>query len=163
MGVSLAADGTLHLPIRVEVAEHSGLNLIPVDYFVNAFMTLMDECLEGGIFHIVNQKHKGMKDLMDYAKKLFNISGIEPCAPSAFGEKARNALEIFFDTYLEAYRPYMKDARTFENRKARAILSKKNVVCPDFDFEVFSRCMDYAIECGWGVRAFAMTRAKEPE
>jgi thioester reductase-like protein len=56
MGVRLSGDGSLHLPIRVEVSENGGLNLVPIDYFVDAFMALMKECMDGGVFHIVNQR-----------------------------------------------------------------------------------------------------------
>ncbi|MGC9976928.1 MAG: hypothetical protein ABSC57_09500 [Syntrophales bacterium] len=41
MNVMLSGDGSLHLPIKVEVSENGGVNLIPIDYFVDAFMALM--------------------------------------------------------------------------------------------------------------------------
>ncbi len=154
MDVRLSGNGSLHLPIRVEVSENGGVNLIPIDYFVDAFMALMGECMDGGIFHIVNRRSVRIEDLIDYTSRLFKIGGMEPCRPGAFIEKPKNALEILFDTYLEVYGPYMRDTRTFEDQKAQAILSRKNVVCPDFDFNVYSRCMKYAIECGWGTALF---------
>jgi hypothetical protein len=148
MGVRFAEDGSLYLPIRVEVANGGGVNLIPIDYFVNAFMSIMGECLDGGIFHIVNRKLKRVEDLIDYTKRLFKVGGMEPCPAEAFDEKSKNALEILFDAYLEIYGAYMRDTRIFDNRKAQAILSKEGVVCPDFDFDVFSRCMNFAVGCG---------------
>jgi nucleoside-diphosphate-sugar epimerase len=154
MGVRASGDGSLHLPIRVEVSENGGVNLIPIDYFVDAFMALMEECIDGGVFHIVNQRTVRIEDLIDYTSRLFKIGGMEPCRPVAFIGKPKNALEILFDTYLEVYGPYMRDTRTFEDQKAQAILSGKNVVCPAFDFEVFSRCMKFAIECKWGTELF---------
>jgi hypothetical protein len=150
MGVKLTDDGSLYLPIRVEVAANGGLNLIPINYFAEAFTVLMEECLDGGIFHIVNQRPKRIEDLIDYTKMLFKIDGVVPCLTAAFDGKPKNALEILFDNYLEVYVPYMRDTRVFDNQKAQSILSKRDMVCPDFDFEVFSRCMNYAVECGWG-------------
>ncbi len=150
MGVEIADDGSLHLPIRVEVAAGGGLNLVPINYFVETFTVLMEECLEGGIFHIVNHRHKPIEDLIDYTKRLFRIEGLVSCPAAAFDGIPKNPLETLFDTYLEVYAPYMRDTRVFDDRKARSILSKKNVVCPEFDFEVFRRCMTYAMECGWG-------------
>jgi hypothetical protein len=79
---------------------------------------------------------------------------METCRAWAFVERPKNALEILFDTYLEVYGPYMRDARIFADHNAQAILSRKNVACPDFDFDVFSRCMKYAIECKWGTELF---------
>lgn len=154
MGVKLSGNCSLHLPIRVEVSENSGVNLIPIDYFVDAFMALMEECMDGGVFHIVNRKTVRIEDLIDYTGRLFKIGGLEPCRAGAFSERPKNALEILFDTYLEVYGPYMRDTRTFEDQKAQAILSRKNVTCPDFNFDVYSRCMKYAIECRWGAKLF---------
>lgn len=160
MGVRLSGDGSLYLPIRVEVSENGGVNLIPIDYFVDAFMAIMQECIDGDVFHIVNQRPKRIDDLIGYIKRLFKIGGMEPCRAGAFVAKPRNALEILFDKYLKVYGPYMRDARIFEDHKAQAILSKRDVVCPDFDFEVFSRCMKYAIECGWGTELFEDKNAR---
>jgi nucleoside-diphosphate-sugar epimerase len=153
MGVKLADNGLLYLPIRVPVAENAGLNLIPVNYFIKAFAVLMEDCLDGGIFHIVNNKLTRIEDLMEYSQRFFGIDGFEPYHP-ADNAVPRNALEILYDKYLEVYIPYMKDTRVFDNRNARSILSKREVVCPDFDFEVFSRCLTYAMECEWGLKVF---------
>jgi nucleoside-diphosphate-sugar epimerase len=154
MGVRLEGDGSLHLPIRVEVQENGGLNLVPIDYFVHAFMAIMEECKDGAVFHIVSQRPKQISDIIGHIRRLFKISGMEPCRAEAFVEKPRNALEILFETYLEVYGPYMRDERIFADQNAQAILSRKNVTCPDFDFDVFSRCMKYAIECKWGTELF---------
>ena len=35
----------------------------------------------------------------------------------------------------------------------RRILEKRGLVCPEFDYEVFARCMEYAVEMDWGVEA----------
>ena len=154
MGVRRESDGSLYLPIRFEVESAEGINLIPVDYFVAAFTAILEESLEGGIFHIVNARSTTMGDLIDYTRRLFNIRGIEPCRPEDFGARPRNALEILFNNYLEAYGPYMRDKRTFVMDNARGILARRRIACPEFDFEVFSRCMNYAVEVDWGARLY---------
>jgi len=155
MGVRLEADGSIYLPMTVEVKERGGVNLIPIDYFVEAFAAIMEELPDGGIFHIVNDRLKRIEDLIDYTKKMFRIRGLEPCRAEELEGKPRNALELIFDTYIEVYGPYMRDTRVFENDKTRLLLSERDITCPDFDFEVFSRCMMYGIETGWGTRLFA--------
>jgi len=156
MGVRRESDGSLYLPIRLEVDSAEGINFIPVDYFVAAFVAILEDSLEGGIFHIVNAQQKTMADLIDYTRRLFNIRGMEPCRPEDFEARPRNALEILFNDYLEAYGPYMRDKRTFAMDKARGILAKRAITCPESNFEVFSRCMNYALEVDWGanLRAF---------
>ena len=61
---------------------------------------------------------------------------------------------ILFDQYVEAYGPYMKDRRVFENSKTEAILGKRNIACPDFDYGIFSKCMQYAVDVDWGTKLF---------
>ncbi len=156
MGVTFTANGSIYLPIRIATATDGGVNLIPIDYFANAFTAIMDESLESGIFHIVNRNLIKIEDLMRYTQKLFKIEGMEPCRAESFNDRPRNALEILFDTYIDIYGPYMKDTRIFDDRRTQAILAPKGIVCPDFDYEIFSRCMNYGVECGWGKKIFAV-------
>ncbi len=150
MGAKYLEDGFFHLPIRMEIANGGGVNLIPVDYFAQAFMALFEDCLSGGIFHIVSSKLTKIEDLIEYTKRLFKIDGLEPCRAEEFDRKSKNALEILFESYLKVYGPYLRDTRIFDNRKAQFILAEKGIRCPDFDFELFSRCAQYAVACGWG-------------
>ena len=69
--------------------------------------------------------------------------------------RPKNALEVLYDSYLEIYRPYMQDTRSFDTAHATPILEKQGLVCPVFDYEVFSRCMDYAVETDWGSKLLA--------
>jgi len=158
MGVKMGKDGSLFLPIRIEAGNGNGLNLVPIDFLVKAFMEIMDTSLEGGVFHIVNQRPKTIDELVNYATRYFNLEGLQAVHEDAFLEKSRNGLEILFDTYVEAYKPYMADARIFNNEKTRSILEKKGIQCPDLDYEVFSKCMEYAIETGWGTTLFGKQR-----
>jgi nucleoside-diphosphate-sugar epimerase len=154
VGVRKAIDGRLFMPLRLEVSDGSGLNLIPVDFFVSAFMALREERPDGGIFHIVNPRLKRIEDIIDYAGKRFGLSGIEPCRAEDFETNPRNALEVLYESYLEAYGPYMRDTKTFDLSQAGPVLQKRRIICPDFDYGVFTRCMEYAIEADWGSRLY---------
>jgi nucleoside-diphosphate-sugar epimerase len=154
MGIKLEEAGAVHLPIRIEVREGAGVNVIPVDHFVKAFLVLMAETPDGGVFHIVNRRIKPIEDIVEYAKKMFGLRGIEACRAEAFKDKACNGLEVLFDTYLEAYGPYMRDARVFATDASGPLLEKHSLVSPEFDYELFSKCMAYAVESGWGARLF---------
>lgn len=152
VGVRRESDGSLFMPLRLEVSDGGGINLIPVDYFVSAFLALMEERPDGGIFHIVNPRLKKIEDIIDYARRLFGLRGIEPCRTDDFKEKPKNALEVLYDSYLEAYSPYMRDTKTFDVSRAGPVLQKRGIACPEFDYDVFARCMNYAIEVDWGSR-----------
>ncbi len=154
IGVRLQSDGRLFLPLRIRTGPGGGINLIPVDFFTRAFLALWEECREGGIFHIAGSRQKRIDDIIEYAKVFFRLQGIESYCPAAGREEPRNALEVLFDKYLEAYVPYMRDTRIFDMANSSPILEKHSLRCPEFDYEVFARCMAYAVEVDWGARLF---------
>ena len=154
MGVRIEHEGWTYMPIRMEVNIRGGINLVPINHFVQAFRAIMDEALDGGIFHIVNSRLKKIEEIIEYAKRLFRMKGIEPCSAEDFERAPKNALETLFAAYLEAYGPYIKDERVFETENSGPILRCKGLSCPEFDFEIFSRCMTYAVQAGWGSKLF---------
>jgi nucleoside-diphosphate-sugar epimerase len=154
LGVHLDGDGWMVMPIRIGVEEGSGVNLVPVDFFVDAFAAIREDSLNGGIFHIASERLAKIEDIIEWSQSLFHIRGIEARPAEELAEQSRNPLETVFDSYLEAYGPYMKDRRIFEMKKSGPILERKGVRCPDFDYDMFARCMTFAVECGWGARLF---------
>jgi len=154
LGIRMKENGHLFMPIRIEVGREGGINLVPIDHCVEVFMAILEDCFEGGIYHIVNSRPTGIEDIVEHAKHLFRLDGFETCGPEAFDARPKNALETLFDTYLDLYRPYMQDLRTFEIKNAAPVLERHGLVCPEFDYDVFARCMDYAVETGWGTRLF---------
>ena len=154
LGIRLSESGGLVMPIRIEVAPAGGLNLVPVDHCVRAFMAIFEDGLDGGIYHIANPRPTRIEDLVAFGKRRFQMEGIETCGPEAFAAQPKNALEVLYDSYLEVYRPYMQDTRSFDTANAAPILGKRGLVCPVFDYEVFLRCMDYAVEADWGSKLF---------
>ncbi len=154
MGVRVETDGSVHMPIRIAVDPRGGLDLVPIDHCVEAFLALREDALDGGIFHITNPRPKRIEDIIGYAERFFGLRGIEACGPEAFDIRPPNALERLYESYLEAYRPYMQDRRTFEARNSRPVLEQRGLICPEFDEEAFRRCMAFAVEAGWGTRLF---------
>jgi nucleoside-diphosphate-sugar epimerase len=150
LGIRPSESGGLIMPIRLEVAREGGLNLVPVDHCVRAFLAIFEDGLDGGIYHIANPRATRIEDIVAYGKRDFGIEGVETCGPEAFADRPKSALETLYDSYLEVYRPYMQDTRTFDDGRAAPILAKRGLVCPEFDYEIFSRCMRYAVEADWG-------------
>ncbi len=154
LGIRMKENGDLVMPIRIEVGREGGINLVPVDHCVDVFMAILEDGLDGGVYHIVNSRPTRIEELVGHAKRLFRLDGIETCGPEAFGARPKNALENLYGSYLEAYRPYMQDLRTFEIKNAAPALEKRGLVCPEFDYDIFARCMEYAAETDWGARLF---------
>jgi hypothetical protein len=135
-----------------------GVNVLPVDHFTAAFLAIMEEAPDGGVFHIVNDRPVTLEALVEYGSRLFGLRGIEACRAEDLDGKPRNGLEALFDAYIEAYGPYMRDTRAFATVAAGPILAKHGLSCPEFDYGLFSKCMTYAVETGWGARLFPETR-----
>jgi nucleoside-diphosphate-sugar epimerase len=154
MGVCLDTDGWTVMPIRIAMDEESGINVIPIDFFVRAFGAIREEAAAGGVFHIVNSRRTNLEDVIAYTRTLFRIRGISACQAREMEGKPRNPLETVFETYLEAYGPYMRDRRTFSTERAGPILTERGIRCPDLTYDIFKRCLDYAVQCGWGARLF---------
>ena len=63
-----------------------------------------------------------------------------------FDAEPRTALEQQFEGMVAIYQPYMNDMRRFDTTRADVVLDKAGVVCPEVDYPLFKRCMDYAVE-----------------
>ena len=149
MGVQLDPDGTLYLPVRIEVGEGCGLNLIPADYFVAAALAIMDEAPEGGIYHLANEEPVRLEALVDYTKTYFRLRGVEACPSASYHQAPLNALEVLVEAQFAIYAPYMRDTRVFARDRAAPLLARQGLTCPPLDWEVFCRCVDYAVRVGW--------------
>jgi len=149
MGVRLDPDGTLYLPVRIEVCEGPGLNLIPVDYFVAATLAIMGGAPGGGIYHLVNETQVSLATLIDYTKAYFRLRGVEACSSAVYHQTPPNALEALVENQFAVYAPYMRDTRAFARDKAAPLLAKRGLTCPTLDWDVFRRCVDYAVQVGW--------------
>lgn len=150
MGVYLEEDERLHLPIRIARDEKGRLNVIPVNFFVEACIAIMEESLNGDIFNIVCSEPNDLDDLVDFTKRFLKITGVRTVERNEFREIQKNAFDLLVAGYIDIYQPYMQDRRTFDSNKANVILEKRGIHCPVFDYETFKRCMGYALDVDWG-------------
>lgn len=149
MGVGLDPDGKLYLPVRLEVGEGCGLNLIPVDYFVASMLAIMDGTPADGIYHLVNEKPVCLETLIDYTKTYFRLRGVEACPSAAYRQTPPNALEVLVEAQFAVYAPYMQDKRLFAQDHAAPLLAAQGLACPALDWDLFRRCVDYAVQVDW--------------
>jgi nucleoside-diphosphate-sugar epimerase len=149
LGVKIGPDGkTLHLPLRVE-AEGPGIDIIPVDFFMGAFAAIFETALEGGIFHIVSGRPTPVEAIAAFTSRMFGLSGVEAVSPTDLNGTPRNTIEATFAQMIDVYRPYMSDRRMFAMEKSGPILKRMGLSCPLFTYEVFQRCMSYAVAVAW--------------
>lgn len=53
-----------------------------------------------------------------------------------------------FAKFIAQYRPYLSDQRVFERSRIKRIAP--DLSTPAFTYDIFERCMAYAIACDWG-------------
>ena len=151
-GIFIDDEGYLFIPLKIYLPKEGALNLIPIDYFVNASMTIINNACADGIYHLTNSSHVKLETISEYNEKLMKIKGVEVVYSKSANKVLRNPAEELFDRFITPYRPYLSDDRIFE--RANTNLSTANFQPPEFTFEIFKKCMDYAISVNWGESIF---------
>jgi Putative dehydrogenase domain of multifunctional non-ribosomal peptide synthetases and related enzymes len=151
-GIYIDKDGYLFLPLKIYLPEEGDLNIIPVDYFVNATIKIIENCSQGGIYHLTNNLPTTMKIVAKYYEQLMKVRGVEIIYGLQPDNLLRNPAEELFDRFIEPYRPYLSDNRVFDRTNTR--LATDNLNPPEFTYEIFKTCMEYAITVNWGQSIF---------
>ena len=139
--------GILHIPLKVVSARRGHINLIPIDYFVSATLSILAHAKAGTYYHITSDLPKTIEDLALYCESFLKIRGIEVVygnIPNA----AFSPPEALFNRFIEPYLPYLSDIRTFD--RSNTDDATAGLVPPEFTYDVFERCMDYAVRVNWG-------------
>ncbi len=141
-------DGYLFLPLKIVLPQSGGLNLIPVNYFVEATLHIIENAQPGGIYHLSNKTPVQLGEIVSYNEPFMKMKGVEIVYGDSPGRGDRNPAEELFDRYIKAYLPYMHDSRYFDRTNTDKATS--NLQPPTFTRVIFKRCMEYAIEMDWG-------------
>ena len=152
-GIYLDKDGYLFLPLRFYLPKKGGINLIPVNYFVEATLKIIRGRGEDGIYHISSKNPSNLDQLGNYSKEFLKIKGIEIIYGDSAKTAFRNPVEELFDRFIEPYRPYLSDDRLFD--RSNTDLTTGNLQPPDMSDHIFRTCMEYAIDVNWGEHIFS--------
>ena len=157
-GIFIDEEGYLFLPLRIYLPQEGSLNLIPVDYFVNATMKIIENATVGGIYHLTNNSPAKLENISVYNEKFMKIKGVEIIYGKSAGHDLRNPAEELFDRFIEPYRSYLSDTRIFD--RVNTDIVTDNLHPPEFTDEIFKNCMEYAISVNWGELIFAEVKQK---
>ena len=149
-GISLGNDDILSLPLSVYIESRGDVNLIPVDYFVESTLSIIDQSGSGGIYHITSDDPPNITTLVEYSQRFLGVRGVRT-EWNDFGKNLKpNPAEELLDKFIAPYRPYLSDTRIFDRSRVKNIASA--LAAPPFTYDIFERCMAYAVECCWGKR-----------
>jgi len=157
-GIFIDDEGYLFLPLRIYLPQEGALNLIPVDYFVNATMKIIANASSVGIYHLTNNSHTKLEIISVYNEQFMKIKGVEIIYGKSADNVLRNPAEELFDRFVEPYRSYLSDNRIFD--RANTDMVTDNLHPPEFTDEIFKNCMEYAIRVNWGESMFAEVNVK---
>ena len=145
-GVSLSSDGVLNMPLEIFLPNRGTVNLIPVDYFVETALHIISNPDSEGIYHIASDNPPDMSVLIKYTERFLKVRGMR--ALWEVSSKEPNPAEELFDRFIKQYRPYLSDQRIFDGSRTKDITH--GLCAPLFSYDIFKRCMDYAVNCDWG-------------
>jgi nucleoside-diphosphate-sugar epimerase len=151
-GVYIDEEGYMFLPLRIYLPQEGDLNIIPVDYFVNATVKIIENSSESGIYHLTNSVPSTMKIVAQYYGRLMKVKGVEIVYSNPPDNIERNPAEELFDRFIEPYRPYLSDNRVFDTTNTNK--ATDGLKPPPFTYEIFKTCMEYAIAVNWGASIF---------
>ena len=151
-GIFIDKEGYLFLPLKIYLPHEGNINIIPVDYFVNTTIKIIENCSGNGIYHLTNPFHTTMKIIAKYYEQLMKVNGVEIIYGPMPDDLLRNPAEELFDRFIEPYRPYFSDNRVFD--RTNTILATDNLNPPEFTYDIFKTCMEYAIKVNWGTSIF---------
>lgn len=151
-GIFIDKEGYLFLPLKIYLPYEGDINIIPVDYFVNSTISIIENCSDNGIYHLTNPNRTTMKIVSKFYEKLMKVRGVEIIYGAMPKDLERNPAEELFDRFVEPYRPYLSDNREFD--RTNAMLITNNHHPPEFTYDIFKTCMEYAIKVNWGAAIF---------
>src|SRR5665811_1996289 len=74
-GIFIDKEGYLFLPLKIYLPHEGNINIIPVDYFVNTTIKIIENCTKNGIYHLTNPFHTTMKIIAKYYEQLMKVNG----------------------------------------------------------------------------------------
>ena len=148
LGIYIDDEGFLFMPLKIMLPARGSLNIIPVDYFTEATMRIITRPYSGGIFNITNNNPTLLEMISVYNERLMKVRGIEIIYGKLADGVQRNPAEELFDRFLEPYRFYLSDTRIFERANTDKLTD--NLQPPEFSYDIFRNCMEYAVKVNWG-------------
>jgi nucleoside-diphosphate-sugar epimerase len=154
----------IRIPLKVFGDPEGLINLVPVDYVVEAISELATNAESSGTtFHLINPHPITVLKLLDMVSNALGMEGIEPqsvkghrlasvkgCISSKLlADSGLSIAERFFLRYTRSYLPYLYSRTHFDASNTINTLGGA-VTCPEITHPLVSLLVNRAIEDGWG-------------
>lgn len=138
--VNLGSNFDRNLRLRVLARPDLLLNLVPIDFVVEAMWRL--SCAERhnvSIVHLASDTSTPSGDLFRLASESLGVTGIELMEEDAFRKRPMTSLERLFNRQVQFQAPYLLDSPFFDTKNFRSLVPRAVLPCPKVDEELMCR------------------------
>lgn len=127
----LPADTVVQLPLRVLGAPSGTLNFVPIDYVVEAMVTIGSrESSVGETYHLTNPEPTRNAEWLSHFCRIFKVEGIQLASSEEFVRQSMTKLEAMFQKQMAFYYMYLQGEPRFDCRQTANALQTSGIKCP---------------------------------
>lgn len=141
--VNLGRQFDRNLRLRVRARPETGLNLVPIDFVVEAMWRVSRASRQGIIFHLANEAPVPVSDLFRYACEELGVTGIDLVGEDSFQVRPMTSFERLFERRTRFQAPYLLDGPWFDTTQFRACVPPHVLPCPAIDAAFMRRVNRY--------------------
>lgn len=132
-------------PLKIYIDSKGVINIITIDYFVKAASHIINSQLEG-VYNLTGNTDVTIYEFISWFERYLQIKGIT--IEYSDSRKANfNPAELFFNNIIQEYKIYFHNRSKFDENNLKGLAS--GLEPPEMNYEIFKRCMDYAIRAKW--------------
>ncbi len=140
-------DGLMEIPLRIVGRATQTLNMVPVDYVIDAIHTISRHRESvGRTFHVVNPTPTINRVWLETLCKTIGITGVKFVNQHEFQRNPMNMLERLFSRKMAFYSMYLSGEPTFDDSNTRSLLCSTGIECPLLDQNFMQRGIRYYLQ-----------------
>lgn len=145
-------DGKFFIPLRVIGKYDKSLNLVNIDYVLEAIICIFKSKDNiGKTFHITNSHPPAVGLLKDCLCEILDVKGIKFVSPEDFKKEPMKPWEKLFNKNIEAYTPYLLfDEARFDDTNTQEVLKNSKVKQINFDNHLTMKLLSYSYSTNYG-------------
>lgn len=154
-------EGEVDIPINLICSKTSTLNLVPIDWLVDALQKLINKGGSGKIFHVVNPEPPLVYDVMRQGLAIIGINGARFVeSQEELGNLGKhcnqfvNIIQKGINKVLRRYEPYVTHEEKFPTDELAMELGEIVLhAFPHTNPQLLNKCLNYALSANFGKSA----------
>ena len=144
--INLEADFDKDLRLRLDADPELGLNVVPVDFVVEAMWAIAAHGDPGiAVYHITNDNTATLEVLFDDGARALGITGARLSRKHDYGARPKTTTEKLLHRRIEFQVPYMLRSMRFDTANFRRLVPIEALPAPVPDQAFMARCNSYCL------------------